>query len=99
MQVSMVDSDFLDLVEEVARKMRGSCAAFGGLQVVFSGDFHQLPPVTRDRAAQDPYFCFESKAWSDANLQCIQLMQVFRQVSLTVPLALALRKNELLISA
>lgn len=81
MQVSMVDSEYLDLVEEVARKVRGSSAAFGGLQVVFCGDFHQLPPVTKDRASQSARFCFESKAWSAASLQCIQLTQVFRQVS------------------
>lgn len=77
----MIDSQFLDLVEEVARKIRGSTAAFGGLQVVFCGDFHQLPPVNTCRAAsQNPRFCFESKAWAASNLCCIQLTQVFRQV-------------------
>jgi hypothetical protein len=35
----------------VARHVRRSNAPFGGLQLVLAGDFHQLPPVAKGRAA------------------------------------------------
>ena len=41
----MLDSDFFDKVEEIARRMRDSEEPFGGVQLVLCGDFFQLPPV------------------------------------------------------
>ena len=32
-------------IEEICRTIRKSSAAFGGMQVILSGDFYQLPPV------------------------------------------------------
>ena len=43
----MLPADLFDKLEAVARATRGSDAPFGGIQLVLSGDFHQLPPVTR----------------------------------------------------
>lgn len=48
-EVSMVHSDFFDKVEEMARRIRGSPAPFGGIQLVLTGDFFQLPPVQRNK--------------------------------------------------
>lgn len=43
----MLDAELFDKLEAVARATRGSEAAFGGIQLVLSGDFHQLPPVSQ----------------------------------------------------
>ncbi|KKU94036.1 MAG: ATPase [Candidatus Jorgensenbacteria bacterium GW2011_GWA1_48_13] len=42
-EVSMLDAARLSLVDRVARAVRGK-EPFGGMQVVLSGDFFQLPP-------------------------------------------------------
>jgi ATP-dependent DNA helicase PIF1 len=73
--VSMIDGDFFDKLEEIARRIRGNDKPFGGIQILLSGDFLQLPPVH----SKSTKFIFESKAWSRLGLQVIQLKQVYRQ--------------------
>ena len=46
-EISMLHDYRLDMIDEVVRKVRGEDLPFGGLQVVFCGDFFQLPPVSR----------------------------------------------------
>ena len=46
-EVSMLHAHRLDMVERVCRRFKRSDAPFGGLQVVLSGDFFQLPPVNK----------------------------------------------------
>lgn len=62
-EVSMLHAKQLDLVDEVLRYFRDSPKPFGGVQVIFSGDFFQLPPIgTKDETTKDK-FAFMSKAW------------------------------------
>jgi ATP-dependent DNA helicase PIF1 len=42
--VSMVEADFFDKLEYIARNVRDSVKPFGGIQLVICGDFMQLPP-------------------------------------------------------
>ena len=46
-EVSMLHAHRLDMVERVCRRFKRNDLPFGGLQVILSGDFFQLPPVTR----------------------------------------------------
>lgn len=46
-EVSMLHAHRLDMVERVCRRFKRSDLPFGGLQVILSGDFFQLPPVTK----------------------------------------------------
>ncbi len=46
-EISMLSANTLALVDAVCREVRGSQEPFGGLQVIFVGDFFQLPPVSR----------------------------------------------------
>ncbi|PST46879.1 ATP-dependent endonuclease [Bifidobacterium callitrichos] len=51
-EVSMLHAWLFDMVDQVCRQVRHDPRPFGGLQVVISGDFFQLPPVSvsgRDR--------------------------------------------------
>lgn len=45
-EASMIHAWFFDLVDEVCRRARKNNKPFGGLQVIISGDFFQLPPVS-----------------------------------------------------
>ncbi len=77
-EISMLHSYRLSLVEKVAGMMKGNFESFGGMQVILSGDFFQLPPVTR---GMDPalYFAFKSAAWKTMNLKICYLETQYRQ--------------------
>jgi len=47
-EVSMIDASFLEFLDVHVRNVRGNGnEAFGGLQLIFCGDFCQLPGITR----------------------------------------------------
>mmetsp|Transcript_3110 Transcript_3110/g.9504 ORF Transcript_3110/g.9504 Transcript_3110/m.9504 type:complete len:700 (+) Transcript_3110:314-2413(+) len=52
-EVSMLSGEMLDLIDEQLRTIRGDRRSpFGGLQVLFSGDFYQLPPVRQQNGSR-----------------------------------------------
>ncbi len=53
-EVSMLHAYRLDMVERVCRKFRRNDFPFGGLQVILSGDFFQLPPINKAGALRAP---------------------------------------------
>lgn len=77
-EISMLHDFRLDLVDEVARKIRKSDKPFGGLQVILCGDFFQLPPVNRHDSRQGG-FVVHSKAWHAAQLKICYLQEQHRQ--------------------
>jgi ATP-dependent DNA helicase PIF1 len=50
-EVSMLSPNTLSMVDAVCREIKQSSEAFGGMQVIFVGDFFQLPPITRNEEA------------------------------------------------
>ena len=46
-EVSMLSRHLFEKLDEVGRRMRRSVEPFGGIQLVLSGDFLQLPPVIK----------------------------------------------------
>ncbi|EIW76538.1 hypothetical protein CONPUDRAFT_157726 [Coniophora puteana RWD-64-598 SS2] len=75
-EVSMVDGHLFDTLEAIATKLRKKTdKPFGGLQLVVTGDFFQLPPVCKG----EPFFAFESNSWTKCIEHTINLTQVFRQ--------------------
>lgn len=79
-EISMMSVRIFELLDDIGRIIRGVNRPFGGIQLIFSGDFFQLPPVGPAESA-DAKFCFESDRWSRTFLpeNCIELMKVFRQ--------------------
>lgn len=75
-EISMIDAQFFEILEFVARAVRNNDDPFGGIQLIITGDFFQLPPVTKDN---DPVFCFESEAWTRCIQRTIVLKNVKRQ--------------------
>lgn len=72
----MVEPDLLDKLDAVGRALRKAPSKpFGGLQLVITGDFFQLPPVMKGGTR----FAFEAKMWDDALDHKVNLTQVFRQ--------------------
>jgi hypothetical protein len=76
-EISMLHDYYLDLVDEVCRRVRHNLTIpFGGLQVIVCGDFFQLPPVSRNRQAN---FVYNSRVWKEASFQVLYLTEQHRQ--------------------
>lgn len=76
-EVSMVDGELFDKLEAIARQLRNNGRPFGGIQLVVTGDFFQLPPVPDSgRAAR---FAFDAGTWKTVIEYTIALHHVFRQ--------------------
>ena len=53
-EVSMLSLKLFNLLNQIAQSVRKNKKPFGGIQVIFSGDFYQLPPVG-DKDDTDTY--------------------------------------------
>jgi ATP-dependent DNA helicase PIF1 len=73
----MVDAVLFDKLETLARTLRKNEQPFGGIQLVITGDFFQLPPVPE--GGREAKFTFEAESWSKCIGHTIKLTNVFRQ--------------------
>ncbi|MFZ9585170.1 MAG: hypothetical protein ACO280_09490, partial [Pseudohongiellaceae bacterium] len=77
-EISMMAGRQLDFLNFWLKRLRGCDEPFGGVQVIFLGDFMQLPPVRTNDAR--PYdWAFLSEAWKEADFKMIRLEKVRRQ--------------------
>lgn len=76
-EISMVDGDLFDKLEAIARAIRNNGRPFGGIQLVITGDFFQLPPVPDYGRVSK--FSFDADTWNTSIEHTIGLTQVFRQ--------------------
>jgi len=72
-EISMMDPDIFDKLETLARKIRKNDMPFGGIQIILSGDFLQLPPVKSNN------FCFESFSWDTVIDKTFYFDEIIRQ--------------------
>lgn len=80
-EISMISADLFDKADQVARIVRNcDSRPFGGLQMLCSGDFGQLPPVF-DKRDTVKRLVFDSKLWKEMYPlnRCVLLTQIFRQ--------------------
>lgn len=93
-EISMLDGCRLDMVDGVLRYVREPDEPFGGIQVVFSGDFFQLPPVTK--RGEQVVYAYESDSWKRLNPAIAYLETVHRHTDADFHnLLTALREREL----
>jgi ATP-dependent DNA helicase PIF1 len=90
-EISMIDGEFIDQLNYVANQLRPPWRGglqfvrqplerkwvWGGLQLVVTGDFFQLPPVKPQNP--DKFFAFEADCWNECFGKQIELTHVFRQ--------------------
>ena len=77
-EISMLHDFRLDMIDDVLRTVRENDQPFGGIQLVMSGDFFQLPPVNRPNE-QGGGFVVYSDAWQELQPAVLYLERQYRQ--------------------
>lgn len=76
-EISMVDGELFDKLEEIARVVRDNDQPFGGIQLILCGDFLQLPPVTKP--GEKKVYAFQAKSWERCVTKSFCLRSIHRQ--------------------
>ena len=77
-EISMLHDFRLDMVDRIARQVRGEDIPFGGIQVIMCGDFFQLPPINRAESLQGS-FVINSNVWQEIDPVICYLDEQHRQ--------------------
>ncbi|PIP86777.1 helicase [Candidatus Campbellbacteria bacterium CG22_combo_CG10-13_8_21_14_all_43_18] len=75
-EISMLSASQFEMIDVLAREMRQNDKPFGGIRVILSGDFFQLPPVSRP--GDDDRYAFESPVWRELNPVVCYLLGTYR---------------------
>ena len=84
-EIGMLKAGQLDLINDVCRyayygDKYKSGAPFGGIQVICTGDFLQLPPVSNGNEDEMNYlWAFESDVWKAGGFKTFALSKIWRQ--------------------
>lgn len=91
-EISMISSNMLTMIDKVCRHMKRNSEPFGGMQIILSGDFFQLPPIMRRQQGSEysqeydegedistQHFAFSSPSWEDADIHVCYLDGQYRQ--------------------
>lgn len=71
-EVSMMPPDLFEKLDMIGKKIRNSQKPFGGMQLIFVGDFYQLPPISGE-------FIFETSLWPTIGFKTVELKEIMRQ--------------------
>ncbi|HEU4830823.1 MAG TPA: PIF1 family DEAD/DEAH box helicase [Candidatus Saccharimonadales bacterium] len=77
-EISMLHDFRLDMVDEVCRVVRKKDIPFGGIQIIMSGDFFQLPPINRGDSRAGG-FVVSSNVWQELDPTICYLEEQHRQ--------------------
>lgn len=77
-EISMLKANQLKMVDQICRLFKRSDKPFGGLQVILSGDFFQLPPVTKGEKEKGNIIPLDP-IWQILNPVVCYLEEQFRQ--------------------
>ncbi len=78
-EISMLHRKQFDMVNEVLKFFKETDEPFGGIQIIISGDFFQLPPIGDQNETNRDKFAFMSQSWLDADFTICYLTEQFRQ--------------------
>lgn len=81
-EISMMTPRTLRLLNKLAQFIRKNTLPFGGIQMIFSGDFCQLSPILEQHLLHTMDYCFETPEWKDANIYTVYFKQIHRQSDL-----------------
>ncbi len=76
-EISMLHSYRLDMIDRVCQSFKKNFLPFGGMQIVMSGDFFQLPPISPLNKEAD--FVYKSSVWKEMDLRVCYLDEQHRQ--------------------
>lgn len=86
-EVSMIRADLMDAIDKSLQKNRENNLPFGGVQMIFIGDLHQLPPIVEKELRQTygqfyktPFF-FSADVFTRKKIKKIDLQKVHRQTN------------------
>jgi len=97
-EVSMMSKKMLEILDELAKIIRKNNKPFGGMQLIFCGDFYQLPPIGTIGEPSTELFCFESTKWIEifSISNHIELTTMFRQTDpVYIEILLQIREGRL----
>ncbi|MDD5626034.1 MAG: helix-turn-helix domain-containing protein [Patescibacteria group bacterium] len=88
-EVSMLPPETITMIDLVCREVKQNSEPFGGIIVIFVGDFFQLPPIIKIKnennsqnsllGNKSAHFAYDSPSWERANLAVCYLDEQFRQ--------------------
>jgi len=76
-EISMVSPFLFTAMDTILKAFKKNDKPFGGIQVILSGDFFQLPPISR--AKDNKRFAWQAPSWKALDLQTCYLEKKFRQ--------------------
>lgn len=77
-EISMLHDYRLDMVDQVCRAVRKKDEPFGGIQIIMSGDFFQLPPINRGDSRAGG-FVVNSNVWQELDPAICYIEEQHRQ--------------------
>lgn len=77
-EISMLHDYRLDMIDEICRLVRRKDEPFGGIQVIMSGDFFQLPPINKGEGRAGG-FVVHSNVWRELDPTICYLEEQHRQ--------------------
>lgn len=72
-EISMLSPELFDKLEKIAKIVRNNFSPFGGIQLIISGDFCQLPCIESEK------FCNQATSWNSCIDRTIYLHEIIRQ--------------------
>ena len=75
-EISMINAGQLDCINKICQTFKKNSNPFGGMQLVFSGDFFQLSPIHKNDGKQ---FIIESEIWNQMDIKICYLKEQHRQ--------------------
>ena len=76
-EISMVSPEIFSSIDRILRAFKENDIPFGGVQTILSGDFFQLPPISK--IPKDKRFAWQSPSWKELSLKTCYLQEKFRQ--------------------
>jgi ATP-dependent DNA helicase PIF1 len=80
-EISMLSPILFDKLNLIAKAVRENDKPFGGIQLILSGDFLQLPCIVKNdqKDLVNNRFCFQAECWKECVSETIYLTEIIRQ--------------------